>query len=49
MISGIFIAFLIVLFIGLFAWAYTPARKQRFDEAAALALVEDVRATETAP
>jgi cytochrome c oxidase cbb3-type subunit 4 len=48
MISGIFIALLLVLFLGLFAWAYGPGRKQRFDEAAALALVDDVRRPEEA-
>ena len=49
MISGILIVLLLVLFLGLFVWAYTPARKQRFSEAAALALVEDVPAPETKP
>jgi cytochrome c oxidase cbb3-type subunit 4 len=44
MISGILIALMLVLFVGLFVWAYTPGRKQRFNEAAALALVDDVRA-----
>jgi cbb3-type cytochrome oxidase subunit 3 len=42
MISGILIALMLALFIGLFVWAYTPGRKQRFQEAAALALVDDV-------
>jgi cbb3-type cytochrome oxidase subunit 3 len=49
MISGIFIALMLALFVGLFAWAYTPGRKQRFAEAAALALVDDVRAPEANP
>jgi cbb3-type cytochrome oxidase subunit 3 len=49
MISGIFIALLIALFIGLIAWAYAPARRQGFSEAAALALVDDVRARESRP
>ena len=49
MIAGIFIALLLVLFLGLFAWAYAPGRRQRFEEAAALALVEDVPREEHAP
>ncbi len=49
MISGIFIALMLVLFIGLSVWAYAPGRKQRFSEAAALALVEDVHAPEQTP
>ena len=49
MISGIMIGLMILLFVGLFAWAYAPARKQRFNEAASLALVEDVRASEAKP
>jgi cytochrome c oxidase cbb3-type subunit IV len=49
MVSGILTAFLIVLFVGLFLWAYSPRRRQRFDEAARLALVEDVHAGESAP
>jgi cytochrome c oxidase cbb3-type subunit 4 len=49
MISGILIALMLVLFVGLFVWAYAPARQQRFSEAAALALVDDVRAPEARP
>ncbi len=49
MIAGIFIAVLLVLFLGLFAWAYAPGRRQRFEEAAALALVDDVRRAERTP
>ena len=49
MISGILIALLLVLFLGIFVWAYTPGRQQRFREAAALALVDDVRAKEARP
>jgi cbb3-type cytochrome oxidase subunit 3 len=48
MISGIFIALMLVLFVGLFVWAYAPGRRQRFAEAAALALVDDVREDKTA-
>jgi cytochrome c oxidase cbb3-type subunit IV len=40
-ISGILTAILLVVFIGIFFWAYAPRRKQRFAEAAALPLVED--------
>jgi len=47
MISGILIALMLALFIGLFVWAYTPGRKQRFQEAAALALVDDVHQEKT--
>jgi cbb3-type cytochrome oxidase subunit 3 len=49
MISGILIALMIALFVGLFVWAWTPGRRQRFGEAAALALVEDVRACTEVP
>lgn len=49
MIAGIFIAVLLVLFLGLFAWAYAPGRRQRFEEAAALPLVDDVRRAERTP
>jgi cbb3-type cytochrome oxidase subunit 3 len=49
MIAGIFIAVLLVLFVGLFAWAYAPGRRQRFEEAAALALVDDVPRAERTP
>jgi cbb3-type cytochrome oxidase subunit 3 len=49
MVSGIFIAVLLVLFLGLFVWAYAPGRKQRFEEAAALALVDDAPRAEKAP
>jgi cbb3-type cytochrome oxidase subunit 3 len=42
MLSGVLIALLIGLFLGIFAWAYTPGRRQRFSEAAALALFDDV-------
>ena len=44
MISGIIIIILLAAFAGIFAWAYAPRRKQRFAEAAALPLVEDVPA-----
>jgi cbb3-type cytochrome oxidase subunit 3 len=49
MISGTITAVLIVSFLGIFVWAYTPGRKRRFEEAAALALVDDVRAEERTP
>lgn len=41
MISGIITAILLVAFIGIFWWAYTPRHKQRFAEAASLPLVDD--------
>jgi cytochrome c oxidase cbb3-type subunit 4 len=40
-LSGVFTALLIVLFIGLFAWAWSGRRRAAFDEAAALPLEED--------
>ena len=43
MISGTITAVLLIAFIGLYVWAYTPGRKRRFEDAAALALVDDVR------
>ena len=42
MISGILIIILIAAFVGIFVWAYAPRRKQRFAEAAALPLVDDL-------
>ena len=41
MISGTITAILLVAFLGLFAWAYSPSRTQRFEEAAALPLIDD--------
>jgi cytochrome c oxidase cbb3-type subunit 4 len=41
MITGTITAVLILAFLGLFAWAYSPGRRQRFEEAAALPLVDD--------
>ena len=38
MIAGLFTAALLVLFIGGWIWAWTPKRKQAFDEAAQLPL-----------
>lgn len=46
MISGLFIALMLALFVGLFLWAWMPRRKQSFAEAAALALVDDIRAAD---
>lgn len=44
MISGIFTALLLAAFLALTAWAYSPRRRSRFAEAAALPLADDVRA-----
>ena len=41
MISGIITAILLVAFIGIFWWAYTPRHARRFAEAASLPLVDD--------
>ena len=41
MISGIIIIILLAAFVGILVWAYSPRRKQRFREAAALPLLED--------
>ena len=38
MIAGLFTAALLVLFIGGWIWAWSPKRKQAFDEAARLPL-----------
>jgi cytochrome c oxidase cbb3-type subunit 4 len=46
-ISGIFTAVLLIAFLGIFFWAYAPSHKQRFADAAALALADDVRREET--
>lgn len=42
MISGAITAFLLLAFLALFAWAYSPSRRSRFEEAAALPLIDDV-------
>jgi len=47
MISGTITAILLVAFLGLFAWAYSPARRQRFEEAAALPLIDDTAEQES--
>ena len=44
-LSGIFTGLLIVIFIGLFAWAWSSRRRTAFDEAAALPLEEDTTRT----
>ena len=41
MISGIVTAVLLLAFLVLVGWAYSSKQKQRFDEAAALPLIED--------
>ena len=41
MISGIVTAVLLVVFIAGWAWAWSPRRKQGFDEAARLPLSDD--------
>jgi cytochrome c oxidase cbb3-type subunit 4 len=40
-LSGIVTAILIVLFVGVWVWAYSARRRPRFDEAARLPLEED--------
>jgi len=41
MMSGIISAFLLVLFVGGWIWAWSPKRKQEFDAAAQLPLSEE--------
>lgn len=41
MISGIVTAVLLVLFIGGWIWAWSPARRSEFDDAARLPLEDD--------
>jgi cytochrome c oxidase cbb3-type subunit 4 len=41
MVSGVITAVLMVLFIGGWAWAWSPRRKTDFDAAAKLPLAED--------
>ena len=45
MVSGIFTAVLLAAFLALTAWAYSPRRRERFAEAAALPLADDTRGT----
>jgi cytochrome c oxidase cbb3-type subunit 4 len=40
-LSGIVTAILIVLFLGVWVWAYSSRRRAQFDEAARLPLEED--------
>ena len=40
-LSGVFTALLIVIFIGLFAWAWSGKRRAAFDASARLPLEED--------
>ncbi len=44
-LSGVFTGLLIILFTGLFAWAWSKRRRAAFDEAAALPLEEDATRT----
>ena len=44
MIAGIITGALLVLFIGAWIWAWSPKRKQAFDEAARLPLSDGVAA-----
>ena len=44
-LSGLFTGLLIVIFVGLFAWAWSSRRRAAFDEAAALPLEEDTPRT----
>lgn len=48
MISGIITAVLLVAFVALIVWAYSPGRKRGFDEAASLALLDDAPRKEAA-
>jgi cytochrome c oxidase cbb3-type subunit 4 len=43
MISGIVTSLLLVMFIGGWAWAWSPRRKTDFDEAARLPLGDEAR------
>jgi cytochrome c oxidase cbb3-type subunit 4 len=42
---GLWTLLLIILFIGIFIWAYSDKRKKGFDQAARLALEEDDKPT----
>ena len=46
MISGIFTALLLVMFIGLIFWAWSKRRKIDFDEASKLPLEDDMKTRE---
>ncbi|MGB0965923.1 MAG: cbb3-type cytochrome oxidase subunit 3 [Litorivicinus sp.] len=38
---GVLSVVMLVMFIGIFAWAFSPARKEKFDEAARTPLEDD--------
>ncbi len=40
-LQGVGIILLMVAFVGLVVWAYSPAQRRRFDESARLALTDD--------
>lgn len=40
-VSGIFTAILLVLFVGMWVWAFSSRQKKRFDQAARLPLEDD--------
>ncbi len=44
MLSGIVTMFLLLVFIGMWVWAWRPARKPDFDAAARLPLADDEEA-----
>jgi cytochrome c oxidase cbb3-type subunit 4 len=46
MISGIVTAILLVVFVGGWVWAWSPRRRQEFEEAALLPLDEDRQETQ---
>lgn len=44
--SGLYTGFLIVIFIGIIAWAYSSKRKPSFDQAANLVFADDEKFAE---
>ena len=49
MMMGILTGVLLVMFLGIVAWAYNGRRRDDFADAAALPLTEDVHLRETQP
>ncbi len=41
--TGLYTGFLILIFIGIFAWAYSSRRKKSFDEAANLVFDDELK------
>jgi len=47
MLNGLMLILLMLLFIGIFLWAWSPKNREKFDEAARLPLRDDNETTDS--